>query len=93
MLKDTTFKKGPDARRGRRNNRGLWYLEGGNPPHNAGLYLDGKVIIFWPAGIKPTEERCLNIYRLWENQEMRAIFSTSRVREELLAAGLIEGDA
>lgn len=75
----------------RQSRRGLCYLEGGNPPHLPGLYLDRKLIVIWPIDIKPTEERCLNIFRLWEGNQLQCggVFGRERVREELTAAGLV----
>ena len=75
----------------RQSRRGLFYLEGGNPPHLPGLYLDRRLIVIWPIDIEPTEERALNIFRLWEANQLRSgeVFGRERVREELTAAGLI----
>ena len=63
--------------------RGLWYMSGGNPPHNAGIYLDGKIIAFWPVWIEPTEDRLRNIANLWDASDHQSAFGTQRVADEL----------
>lgn len=71
--------------------KGLWFLAGGNPPHNPGLYFDDRIIAFWPIGLEPTEQRSQNIYRLWCGQpDRKRALSETRVREELIAAGLAD---
>jgi hypothetical protein len=69
--------------------QGLRYQAGGNPPHTPGLYLNNKIIAFWPVLVKPTEERCMNIFRLWEARGSKAALGHVEVRKELAEGGML----
>lgn len=64
------------------------YRAGGNPPISPGLFLGKRRITYWPAGVPATEERVLNIYRLWEASDQSDVFGPMAVLGELNAAGL-----
>lgn len=69
--------------------KGLFYRSGGNPPHTPGLYLDGKIIAFWPVWIKPSEERVHNIFNLWQERGSKHAIGHVEVATELEAGGLL----
>ena len=62
--------------------RGLEYREGGNPPVNAGMFLRGARIAWWPAGFRRPDQRDASLI-LAAYEDYGRVLQTAEVRAAL----------